>query len=57
VFVPAAADPVVAAGLRADGFATVAALAAVPDHAAEANRLGCSHILRDGRAALLQTEG
>jgi ATP phosphoribosyltransferase regulatory subunit len=58
VFVPLGADPTIVAGLRANGFATVAALASVSDTTAEANRLGCSHILRDGQAALLQhTEG
>jgi ATP phosphoribosyltransferase regulatory subunit len=54
VFVPFGADPAVAAALRADGFATVAALvAADTDDAAEAARLGCSHILRGGVAAAL----
>jgi ATP phosphoribosyltransferase regulatory subunit len=57
VFVPLDADPVVAAALRTDGYATVAALAATPDNIAEANRLGCSHILRAGNAAPLHTEG
>ncbi len=45
------------AALRAEGFATVAALAPVGDDTAEAKRLGCTHILRDGKAALLHTEG
>jgi hypothetical protein len=45
------------AGLRADGFATVAALAPVADDTAEANRLGCSHILRGENSTLLHTEG
>jgi ATP phosphoribosyltransferase regulatory subunit len=57
VFVPFGADRGVMAGLRADGFATVAALASVVDDKAEATRLGCSHILRAGKAALLHTEG
>jgi ATP phosphoribosyltransferase regulatory subunit len=58
VFVPLGADLAIVSGLRASGFATVAALAPVSDATAEANRLGCSHILRDGQAALLQhTEG
>ena len=43
--------------LRAEGFATVAALAPVDDDAAEARRLGCSHILRAGKAAPLHSEG
>jgi ATP phosphoribosyltransferase regulatory subunit len=57
VFVPFGADRTVMAGLRAEGFATVAALAPVDDDAAEARRLGCSHILRAGKAAPLHSEG
>jgi len=53
VFVPDAADPVQVADLRAAGFATVAALGDTGDPAVEAARLGCSHVLRDGRAAPL----
>jgi ATP phosphoribosyltransferase regulatory subunit len=51
VFVPRGADQGAAAGLRADGFATVAALTSTIDDTAEAKRLGCSHILRDAKAA------
>ena len=57
VFVPFGADRGVLAGLRSDGFATVAALAPVADDAVEARRLGCCHILRAGMAARLHTEG
>ena len=61
MFIPFGADPVVAAALRTDGYATVAALVeASPDaadDAAEAARLGCSHILRAGRAAPLPPKG
>jgi ATP phosphoribosyltransferase regulatory subunit len=57
VFVPFDSDRVVVAELRTGGFATVAALAAVFDDTAEAHRLGCSHILRAGKAAPLQTKG
>lgn len=57
VFVPFGADRVTLSGLHADGFATVAGLAPVTDDAAEAVRLGCSHILRAGKAALIHTEG
>jgi ATP phosphoribosyltransferase regulatory subunit len=57
IFVPFGVDRAVAASLRADGFATVAALADAGNDAAEAARLGCSHILRSGQAALLHTEG
>ncbi|WP_428485744.1 ATP phosphoribosyltransferase regulatory subunit [Rhodopila sp.] len=60
VFIPLAADPALVAGLRADGFATVAALSPTVcyagDDAAEAARLGCSHILRGGRAMPLHTD-
>ncbi|HEY0425256.1 MAG TPA: ATP phosphoribosyltransferase regulatory subunit, partial [Rhodopila sp.] len=48
VFVPFGADRGAASGLRADGYATVAALEAVADDTAEACRLGCSHVLRAG---------
>ncbi|HEY1413291.1 MAG TPA: ATP phosphoribosyltransferase regulatory subunit [Rhodopila sp.] len=57
IFVPFDADRGIVAGLRADGFATVAALAPVADDTAEANRLGCSHILRAEQAEILHTEG
>jgi ATP phosphoribosyltransferase regulatory subunit len=57
IFVPFGADRGIVTALRIDGFATVAALAPVPDDTAEANRLGCSHILRADKAALLHTEG
>jgi ATP phosphoribosyltransferase regulatory subunit len=57
VFIPLGVETGAVAGLRTAGFATVAALAAVADDMAEARRLGCSHILRDGRVAPLQTEG
>ena len=57
VFVPRGADSAALGKLRADGFATVAALSVTADEAAEARRLGCSHILRDGIAARLQTGG
>lgn len=57
IFVPFGADRGTVAGLRVDGFATVAALAPVTDDTAEANRLGCSHILRAEKAELLHTEG
>ena len=48
----------VAAGakLRAEGYATVAALDPAADGVAEARRLGCSHIVRDGAPAALAEE-
>lgn len=57
IFVSFGADRGILAALRSDGFATVAALAVVSDDTVEANRLGCSHILRAGKVALLHTEG
>ena len=56
VFVPVGHDPVAAARLRADGFATVAALDPVDDPKAEGQRLACTHILRDGTAVPLSAE-
>ena len=53
VFVPVGQDHAAAAGLRRDGFATVAALDPVDDPAAEAARLRCTHILRDGVAVAI----
>jgi len=53
VFLPPGHDRTVAAGLRRDGFATVAALADHADVDAEAHRMQCTHILRDGRAVPL----
>jgi ATP phosphoribosyltransferase regulatory subunit len=44
-----------AAGLRRSGFVTVAALTPYADAAAEARRLLCSHILRDGVAVPVET--
>jgi ATP phosphoribosyltransferase regulatory subunit len=41
------------AKLRAEGFATVAALEPAPDGAAEARRLGCTHLLRDGASVAI----
>jgi ATP phosphoribosyltransferase regulatory subunit len=53
VFVPVGSDPAEAARIRGEGLATVAALDPVDDPAAEARRLGCTHILRDGVAVPL----
>ncbi len=53
VFVPVGTDQAAAARLRAQGHATVAALDPVEDVAAEACRLHCTHILRDGSAVAL----
>ena len=53
LFLPADHDPAVAAALRAQGFATVAALAATGDPRSEAARLGCAQILIDGKPEAL----
>ncbi len=50
-FVPFGVD---ASTQRAAGFATVAALEPTTDPLAEAKRLGCSHILKDGTAVPLE---
>ena len=53
-FVPWGAPDEAAARLRRQGFATVASLDPAPDDAlAEARRLACTHILRDGAALKL----
>ncbi|HTW71424.1 MAG TPA: ATP phosphoribosyltransferase regulatory subunit [Acetobacteraceae bacterium] len=56
VFVPSGASQEQTVALRARGFATVASLETVADDAAEAARLGCSHVLRDGEAMPLQAQ-
>ncbi len=56
VYVPFTAQPAGAAAIRAQGFATVAALTAASDENAEARRLGCTHILVGASAVPLTTE-
>ena len=56
VYVPLASAPADVAAVRAEGYATVAALAAVADDKAEAHRLGCTHILAGATAVPLNTE-
>ncbi len=48
VFVPVGASQARAAALRREGFATVMGLAQAADDPAEAARVGCTHLLRDG---------
>ena len=53
LYVPLGADQDEAARMRHLGYATIAALMAADDPAAEARRLSCSHILRNGSAVPL----
>jgi ATP phosphoribosyltransferase regulatory subunit len=53
LYVPLGADEDEAARLRGLGYATITALEPVGDAAAEARRLDCSHILRNGTAVPL----
>ena len=53
LYVPLGADQDEAARMRHLGYATIAALAAEDDPVAEAQRLSCSHILRNGSAVPL----
>ncbi len=53
VFVPRGAD---GTALRAQGYATVAGLAEIGDILAEAKRLGCNHVLTEGRLVALAAE-
>ncbi len=56
VYVPAGASQARAAAARRDGYATVAALSPVADDLAEAARMGCTHVLRDGSVQPLVPE-
>lgn len=53
LYVPFGADPDEAGRMRRLGYATIAGLAPDEDAAAEARRLACSHILRNGSAVAL----
>jgi ATP phosphoribosyltransferase regulatory subunit len=53
VYIPVGADRAAAQALRGRGYATIGALDPVRDAEAEARRLHCTHILRDGNAAAL----
>jgi ATP phosphoribosyltransferase regulatory subunit len=53
IYVPDGADPAVARRLRDDGWVTVAALAPAKDKRAEAKRLGCGHLLENGKTVTL----
>lgn len=54
LYLPAGTEPALAARLRAEGYATIAALGAeAADDAAEARRLYCTHVLTGGAPAPL----
>ena len=55
-FLPWGAAAAAGVQLRAEGFATIGALAPSDDPVAEAARLGCTHIVRDGAAVALNPE-
>jgi ATP phosphoribosyltransferase regulatory subunit len=50
LFLPFGTPPAEGRRWRADGWATIAGLEEAGDVAAEARRLGCTHVLRDGAA-------
>jgi ATP phosphoribosyltransferase regulatory subunit len=56
LYIPHGADPDEARRMRQLGYATIAGLSKVDDPAAEAHRLGCSHVLRNAAAAPLKTD-
>jgi len=56
VFIPVGASQARAAALRREGYATVAALAPMPDNLAEAARMGCTHVLINGSVRPLVPE-
>ncbi|MCE2579775.1 ATP phosphoribosyltransferase regulatory subunit [Gluconacetobacter entanii] len=57
VFVPWGMDPRVGQALRAQGYATVAALGEIADPAAEAHRLGCAFVAVGGKLEPVQGAG
>ena len=54
LFLPVGCDPERAHGLRGVGWVTVAGLDSDADAKAEARRLGCGHVLVDGRVLALE---
>ncbi|MCQ8240767.1 ATP phosphoribosyltransferase regulatory subunit [Rhizosaccharibacter radicis] len=53
LFLPFGTAAATAQAMRAQGFGTVAALDLAEDDLAEARRLGCTHVMRNGRAEAL----
>ena len=56
LYIPHGASPNDASRMRQLGYATIAGLSPMDDPAAEAHRLGCSHVLSDGAAVPLTTD-
>jgi len=56
LLLPVGCDLALAAGLRAEGWVTVAALAPAADWYAEARRLGCGHVLDKGKPVAAREE-
>ena len=54
LFLPFGTDPALGRQLRRDGWVTLAGLDPAADAAAEAKRLGCSHVLVEGEARALE---
>ncbi|HEX7388940.1 MAG TPA: ATP phosphoribosyltransferase regulatory subunit [Acidiphilium sp.] len=54
LYLPAGTAPDDAAACRAKGYSTVAGLGEAADSPAEARRLGCTHVWRDGRATPIE---
>jgi ATP phosphoribosyltransferase regulatory subunit len=57
LYLPHGTKPAVGAARRDEGWLTVAGLATEGDADAEAGRLGCTHILRDGKVIELGQDG
>ena len=55
VYLPAATPENIGAGLRAEGWTTIAGLNEGADARAEARRLECSHVFIDGKAREIKT--
>lgn len=56
LLLPQGADPALAAALRDQGWITVTALVPAGDWHAEAQRLGCGHVLEDGKPVLARAQ-
>jgi ATP phosphoribosyltransferase regulatory subunit len=57
LFLPQGSDPEASRSLRDQGWSTVSDLEAAADPAAEARRLGCSHVLIEGQVQKIEEVG